>query len=75
MICHFVKKVFIQTGAGEDEFKGVGSIFFKDRLLVLIVLGMVHSKGRGQLGSAVSGRALVPFSELGLDFIWSSVNF
>ena len=44
MIRHFVKKVFIQTGAGEDEFKGVGTIFFKDRLLVLVVFEVGSSK-------------------------------
>jgi len=47
MICHFFKKVFIQIDAGEDEFKGVGSIFFKDRLLVLVVLEVSSSKNCG----------------------------
>ena len=44
MFCHFFKKVFIQTGAGEDEFKGVGTVCFKDRLLVLVVFEVSRSK-------------------------------
>ena len=44
MFCHFFKKVFIQTGAGEKEFKGVGTIFFKDWLLVLVVFEVGSSK-------------------------------
>ena len=47
MICHFFKKVFIQEGAWEDEFKGVGSIFFKDRLLVLVGSEISSSKKCG----------------------------
>ena len=76
MFCHFFKKVFIQTGAGEDEFKGVGTmICFKDRLLVLVVFEVSSSKNGGQFGGAVSRISLVPFSELDFDFIRSSMNF
>jgi len=76
MICHFFKKVFIRIGAGEDEFKGgVGTICFKDRLLVLVVFEVSSSKNGGQFGGAVSRISLVPFSELDFDFIRSSMNF
>ena len=76
MICHFFKKVFIRIGAGEDEFKGgVGTICFKDRLLVLVVFEVSSSKNGGQFGGAVSRISLVPFSELDFDFIRSGMNF